>query len=275
MNILKPITLLTFATVLLTSCVSTSSPKLKPEASPPADAISLPRSLCESGNIAVTTSSTETLEPPHWIGRAADDYVKAAVMPLDDVPGETRVFVSAYDLVAMPVAALAGAIEGKLSKSKWKHCVQELSKDLADQPLAAELQTVLIDQLRTNGMTNVQATESAQDIQPPATGNRSNKVLQGEVREVRLVQSAQRRLVGIEVRLHFRILDAQAEKCFYDREFLQKSGFHRMKDYSGEPGHALFRQQLTDAMNAGVGQFILDIFPESAADEETQPQGNP
>ena len=42
-----------------------------------------------------------------------------------------------------------------------------------------------------------------------------------------------------------------------------------MQDYVGASGHALFRQQLTDAINNGVDQFILDVFRESAAEDES------
>jgi hypothetical protein len=238
----------------------------------PTDILSPSGVLSDLGSVAIATTATKTIEPPNWSDRAEVDYVKAATVPRKLQFTGIEV---AYNIPAAVIAAVAGGIEGTASSHKWAGPLQELSDELADYHPAAKLQNVLLDQFRQNGVKRVRAAGAPEVFETPAAEQRGSLILRGEVRKVRLVQGTKRQLISTEVILRFRLLDAQADNCFYNRDFSQKSEFKKLKDYSGDSGRALFRKQLTDAINAGVEQFVHDIVPVSSVKEETQLQCNP
>jgi len=225
------------------------------------------RSFLELGHIALASSGPESFEPPHWSARAAGDYMKAAFVPGSDVlPGEANAFVFAYDLAALPFAALAGGIAGKATKKKWRSCIDELGQEFASCRVAEMLQSAL----RTNGVPEVGILEGGKN-QASETTNNDWTILRADVRKVKLIQGTKRELVSAQFVLRFRVMDSTEEHCLYDHDFLMKSEFNEMKAYQGEAGHALFRRQIAEAINSGVERFVRDLIPPSPGKAESEP----
>jgi len=231
----------------------------------PADAFTSPKPLSQLKDLEIVTSSSETLEQPHWISRAAGDYVKAAILP----PDPSGVLV-ACDLAVMPVAALAGTIAGNISQKQWAANIAGLRQVLVDFHPATELATALFQQAQTNGLLRVRIPAAPQNLPAPATTNTGDRILRGDLRAVRFVQGAKRGLVGTEATLRFRILDAQGDNCLYDQEFSVKSEFRNKKEYRGTPGQALFRNQLSGLINSGVGQFFNCVIRPPMVENEVE-----
>src|SRR5207249_143409 len=151
----------------------------------PADGFAAEKPMLKLGPISVETAGTSVLSEPHWKARAADDYLHAALVPGGDQSG----VIAAYDLAAMPFAALAGAVHGR-----------------------------------------------------------------------------KRNTVCTRVAVRFRLLDKQADDYLYDRTLIASSGFMEIKELSGEPGRALFVQELTSNIHALVEQFFQEANPSQNSD---------
>jgi hypothetical protein len=231
----------------------------------PVDAFASTRSLSQLGDLVIVTSSSETLEQPHWISRAAGDYVEAAMIPPDPFG-----FIFACDLAAMPVAALAGTIAGTISQKQWAAGVPGLRQVFEDFHPATEFAAALFQQAQSNGLTCVRIPEAVQNLPAPGTTNAGAHVLRGDLRKIRLVQGAKRGLVGTEATLRFRILDAQGNNCLYDQEFQVKSEFKNKKEYRGTPGRALFSTQLVGLINSGVEQFFNCVTRPPTAENQAE-----
>ena len=233
----------------------------------PADAFTSPRPLSQLKDLEIVTSSSEILEQPHWISRAARDYVKAAILP----PGILSGVLFACDLAIMPVAAFAGTIAGNISQKQWAAHIPGLRQVLVIFHPATELATALFQQAQSNGLCPVRIAEAPQNLPAPVTTNTDNRILRGDLRAIRFVQGAERGLVGVEATLRFRILDAQADtNCLYDQEFPVISEFRNKKEYRGTPGQALFRTHLSGLINSGVGQFFNCVIPPPTPENEVE-----
>src|SRR5262249_37828740 len=128
----------------------------------PTNGLASSRSLLQLGDIAILTSAPEAFEPPHWINRAATDYLEAAIVP--GVPGAAGAIVFAYDLAAAPFAAMVGSIEGKATKKKWESCLAALGEEYTNCQSGPALQRLLVEKLRVNGVSAASLTQDRQDL---------------------------------------------------------------------------------------------------------------
>src|SRR5262249_40301195 len=168
----------------------------------PTNGLASSGSLLQLGHLELAASAPQKIEPPHWSDRAAGDYLQAATVSPDGVPGGAGAALLAYDLAALPFAALGGSIEGKATKKKWQPCIDELGHELDNCQLADMLQTALFESLQTNGVTDLGVLKENNAASPT---NSDWEILRADVRKVRLIQGARRELVATESDLRFRV----------------------------------------------------------------------
>jgi hypothetical protein len=212
----------------------------------------------ELGELAVMTRATDALEPPHWISRAANDYINTATVA--GGPGAIGAYVMAYDLAALPFAATIGAIEGKHSKKKWAGCVDELSREFVDFHFATQLQNTLLERLQTIGPAGLHTIDPGESLDAQVEAKAYPYILCAEARNSALSQGKKRGQVGLDTRLRFRLFDTQAEECLFDRAFSPECKFREMKEFAGESGRVVFRNDLTVAVQSGVEWLVQQVM---------------
>ncbi len=230
----------------------------------PADGLSAEKPIQQLRPISIETAGTSALRPPNWKARAADDYLNAAIAGGGDSSG----VIAAYNLAAMPFAALAGAVDGQIAKKKWASCVRGLNEELANADLPGQLRQILREQMRNRHVPQSSDAASA-DLQPPFTRLEEGcrYLLRGEVRRVELVQGQKRDTICARVAIRFCLLDKQGDDYLYDQTLIANSSFRQIKEFAGNTGRALFARELTGNIHSVVAQFVQQVNPAQTSDE--------
>jgi hypothetical protein len=179
-------------------------------------------------------AGTKDLVSPDWVKRGI-----ARTTGIGAVPGEqiARAVLDggaglglAY-LLYLPVGATMGAISGKIAESKWRPCLEGLSREIDKIEPAAMLRPKLVQELTKYGPSQPVALAGSGDFCGEARRNGLKTVLQAEIQRIQLRECQERGSFCLELALQVRLWEANNHTLLQEKTLLY-SNLHPYRTYS-------------------------------------------
>jgi hypothetical protein len=244
----------------------------------------LPASTQSWFPMGLVVASTNDMVSPDWTKRGI-----ARATGIGAIPGEqiARAVLDggaglglAY-LLYLPVGATIGAISGKAAESKWRPCLEGLSKELDKIEPAAMLRPKLVQELTKYGPSQPVALAASGDFSGEARRNGLKTVLQAEIQRIQLRECQERGSFCVELALRVRLWEANNHTPLKEKillysnlhpyrtysETLQphevatwaSSPCRRMEVYCGPEGDQVLRQEINAGLDSLVEKLCFEL----------------
>jgi hypothetical protein len=259
--------------VLGNGCSKAVRPAGQAAAAPPVQVI-LP--------LGYVTTSTRDLTPPNWVKESVKRTTGIGTWmdgeTLGDLMGATQIgaAVACAYVAYLPVAAAAGAIAGKSAGSKWRSCIQELSREIPEVDPAATLQRKLTTGLDKFHGGKTVALPSEGDPLGTAAQRGMKSFLQADIQRIQIIRCQERGAFCLQVSLRARAWTVPEKRLYLDKVLVYTSFLppklepseimvvgtypcHTMADYCGATGKQRFREELTAAIDNLAQRLSLEM----------------
>ena len=187
-------------------------------------------------------------------------------------------------LLYLPVGATMGAISGKIAESKWRTCLEGLSREIDKIEPAAMLRPKLVQELTKYGPSQPVALAASGDFFGEARRNGLKTVLQAEIQRIQLRECQERGSFCVELALRVRLWEAnnhtllQENTLLYSnlhpyRTYSEKlptlppyedatwasSPCRRMEVYCGPEGSQVLRQEIANGLDSLVEKLCFEL----------------